>query len=88
MQNIVGEKGITALLEINTELTCPHPVKGLAAPVEAAELFIGMLELVLGQGADDFDQHHLGAGIELVELAHALLAEIDLEHKFYALKSF
>ena len=35
-----------------------------------------MFQLLVVEGTDDLDHLHLGSGIELVELLHALLAEI------------
>jgi hypothetical protein len=59
MQNVVGEKRIAILLEIDTKLSGTYPIECFPSPVEAAYLLTWVVEMVLGQGADDLDQHHL-----------------------------
>lgn len=86
MENVVGKEGVAQLFKINAKLTRPHSIIGLASPMEATQILVRVIELLLGQSAHHFDQDHLRSGVELIELAHTLLAEIDLEHVWMLLR--
>ena len=81
MKDIMGIQGFAALLfEINTKFTRTNAVVGFPVAVKAPKFLVRVFQLFVRERAHHFDQNHLGSCIELIELVHALFAEIDLKH--------
>lgn len=68
------------LFEIDPKLSGANPIVGLPVAMKTPQVLVGIIELLLGESADDLDEEHLRACIKLVKLIHALFAEINLKH--------
>jgi hypothetical protein len=80
VEDVVAKEGLVADFEVNPEVADTQAVELGARAVDGADKRPVRFDAIGGDGTDGFDEGHLLDHGKLVDLGHALAAEVNLIH--------